>query len=505
MPEIVVNEKALAHLSRGLYRSPGSAIRELVSNAWDAGATLVRVNTSYPTFTQLSVQDNGDGFSREDFDRLMKGGIGNSEKRVDPQPLPFGRPLIGRLGIGMLGIAQICPSFTVASKARNGESFRAKVRLYDLLKERLDKDDELIVKTKEVHVGTYDFYDSGPDISHGTLIIGDDIHPNFTKAFRDSLTFEKFTRPSLEWSKDVKVLERVRSLQEMGDYWRLLWEISASCPIPYLSASALPEGVVKEEHKKLESYHFKVMADGIVLSKPVWLRGNPAGYTVELIGPEEKIVYGKTVSYHGYIIVQEGVQIRPDEMRGILIRINNVGIGYYDGTMLDYRWNEGPRSRWLTGEVFVTSGLEDALNIDRDSFNRFHPEFRAVQEAVHKVLKTKIFPQVYKQIKVRSDRKKEEKARARSTHLARILSTELNRRVSIKSPGTSNQEKVKVVPSGDRVSVALPSAETLHTKRTYQSLAAAVLAVFETAIRKQSKEQQRDTFKELLLDLLSRW
>jgi hypothetical protein len=33
MPKIIVHEKALAHLSRGLYRSPASALRELVSNA----------------------------------------------------------------------------------------------------------------------------------------------------------------------------------------------------------------------------------------------------------------------------------------------------------------------------------------------------------------------------------------------------------------------------------------------------------------------------------------
>ena len=44
-----------------------------------------------------------------------------------------------------------------------------------------------------------------------------------------------------------------------------------------------------------------------------------------------------------------------------------MGIGYYDQSMLDYRSNEGPRSRWVTGEIYVHEGLEDALNVDRDS------------------------------------------------------------------------------------------------------------------------------------------
>jgi HSP90 family molecular chaperone len=46
--KIKVGEKALAHLSRGLYRSPASALRELVSNAWDANAKIVRIDTNYP-------------------------------------------------------------------------------------------------------------------------------------------------------------------------------------------------------------------------------------------------------------------------------------------------------------------------------------------------------------------------------------------------------------------------------------------------------------------------
>src|SRR5271168_128373 len=94
---IKVSEKALAHLSRGLYRSPASALRELVSNAWDANASEVRIDTNYPQFYQLSVYDNGDGFLREEFKRLMDGGIGDSQKRASSPSRIHHRPLIGRL------------------------------------------------------------------------------------------------------------------------------------------------------------------------------------------------------------------------------------------------------------------------------------------------------------------------------------------------------------------------------------------------------------------------
>jgi hypothetical protein len=176
MPRIRVHERALAHLSRGLYRSPASALRELVSNAWDANATRVSIDTNYPNFFQLSIEDNGDGFSRDEFESLMSGGIGNSQKRTDEEPLKYGRPTIGRLGIGMLGIAQICGAFIVTSKPKSGKAFKARVNLYDLAKAKMDeKKSELVhdattttdtgekIAGKIVDVGTYEFIDVGDE------------------------------------------------------------------------------------------------------------------------------------------------------------------------------------------------------------------------------------------------------------------------------------------------------------------------------------------------------
>ena len=219
---------------------------------------MVRITTNYPNFYQLSVEDNGKGFTKEDFENLMEGGIGNSEKRTEEEPLINNRPIIGRLGIGMLGIAQICGGFTIVSKPRKGEGFRANVRLYDLLKERLDRDDKTIVKEvevsesddenknspkpeevekiTEVDVGEYTLEEYKPEnYKYGTLIIADDVHPTFVDTFQKSLGFEKFKQPSLDWSKALKIVKSVRSLQELGDYWKLLWELSVTSPIPYIN------------------------------------------------------------------------------------------------------------------------------------------------------------------------------------------------------------------------------------------------------------------------------
>jgi hypothetical protein len=518
--KIVVHEKALAHLSRGLYRSPASAIRELVSNGWDANARNVHVDTNYPKFFQVSIKDDGDGFSKVEFERLMGGNIGNSDKRLEQKPLINGRSMIGRLGIGMLGIAQICGAFKITSRPKNGDAFCARIRLYDLLKERLDKNDAELVKPrdqdansenqnayKEVDVGEYEFVKFDPDvIDQGTIIVTDDIHPTFTQTFIESLEAESFFPPSRDWGKAVAKMAKARSLQQLGDYWRLLWELSASCPIPYLSPNCLPDGLARADHARLNAYDFNVSVDGIRLHKPVRLEGNPNGYTTKKIDVQSKQIYGRKLEFHGYLAVQEGLQLRPDELRGIMLRIKDVGIGYYDPSMLDYRFNEGPRSRWLTGEIFVSNGLEDALNIDRDSFNKFHPQYRFIQHFIHELLHGEIFKEVYKNIEVRSKKRASKITEQRRKKLRTMVGGQEDAKVSVryaKGDATDGSASVSKVQGG--VEVVVPDPESLPTKKAQKELAASILTIFEIAMQERTPGERRERFRKLLFELLNQW
>jgi hypothetical protein len=509
MPKMRVNEKALAHLSRGLYRSPASALRELISNAWDANATEVLIDSNAPSFAQLTVQDNGDGFSEDAFVRLMEGGIGNSEKRPKEAQLLYGRPLIGRLGIGMLGIAQICGAFTITSKTKEGAAFRANVTLYDLIREKLDSNDATVVqgldeenRPKEVDVGEYKLEANfdGSSLPTGTTITSNDVHPTFSHTFR-----ETYQQPPLRWAEFLKRTSKKHSIQELGDYWRLLWELGASCPLPYVSPDAVPKGAVVSEQARLKDYRFRVVVDGIELRKPVRLQGNKGGYTVRVIAEESHRVFGKDVKFHGYIAVQEGTQLRPDELRGIMVRVTGVGVGLYDTSMLDYRYNEGPRSRWVTGEVFVTAGLDNALNIDRDSFNRFHPEFRVVQRRVHEILHREIFPAVYKQIEVRSNARQKQKDVSRRALLKRVFGgAAADVRVRRESAGDKGGTPT-VRARGQRLEISLPAPGSLPTKKAQQQLAASILAIFEVALLERTVEERRRIFRDRLLELLEEW
>lgn len=120
------DERVIARVTDGIYRQPGSALRELVSNSYDADATRVVINTDAPRFKRISVEDNGLGMSPEVLAYLLLH-IGGSAKRSDsgkllgitaegdPYRSPGGRRLIGKIGIGLFSVSQLTHSFQLLS------------------------------------------------------------------------------------------------------------------------------------------------------------------------------------------------------------------------------------------------------------------------------------------------------------------------------------------------------------------------------------------------------
>lgn len=537
MKPIKVSEKALAHLSKGLYRSPASALRELVSNAWDASATMVEITTSVPAFNRLVITDNGNGFNRTDFEKLMENGIGNSLKRSahsrDEKPA-FDRPILGRLGIGLLGVAQICSRFRIQSKNRRGEVFAAELRIQDALRRRLDQDDPAVVQEVVTPEGTFDVVSVGSwefveahDLPEGkwtgTQILVISPLASFTESFiatlrpiakdsdeqedemADRVTRPRFPTPAesqeamppLDWKLAVRRIAEIESVMMRGDYWRFLWELSVTCPLKYFSEGAAPNKCIVEDQRRLEAYNFTLRVDGRELRKPVWLQPRENGYTVRPFNHDLTTELGRPLRFHGYIVVQEGKQLRPAELRGVLVRIKEVGVGYYDPTLLDWQTNQGPRSRWVTGEIFVEEGLEDAMNVDRDSFNRYHPEFKAIQRAVHKELSI-LFKRTYKKIQERSDARHEERSGKRTEGIVRAIKALTGRETSIvhRAPqfllsGAAPKPSDVIQRRKDHITVNLGVTDSLDTKKSQKELAAAIVALYDATMLTAHSEEER--------------
>ncbi|GAH85423.1 unnamed protein product, partial [marine sediment metagenome] len=120
---INVSLRVIADLSQGLYRSPADAIKELVSNAYDADSPTVEINFS-KDFSFIQIHDTGEGMTVDDFIQVMET-IGGSSKRSEDtghqELTPSGRKIIGRIGIGLLGVSQIanCLEFKSTTRGSN--------------------------------------------------------------------------------------------------------------------------------------------------------------------------------------------------------------------------------------------------------------------------------------------------------------------------------------------------------------------------------------------------
>src|SRR5713226_3017853 len=78
---LATDERVLARITDGIYRQPASALRELISNAYDADATQVVILTDAPRFGEISIWDDGMGLTPEVFEHLIRH-IGGSPKHT---------------------------------------------------------------------------------------------------------------------------------------------------------------------------------------------------------------------------------------------------------------------------------------------------------------------------------------------------------------------------------------------------------------------------------------
>lgn len=164
--KLETDEKVLARVTDGIYRLPGSAIRELISNAYDADAVNVTINTDVPRFQTITIRDDGNGMSIETLVNLLnhvgasakRSGKGGSLKVTDEKDSSLSlnkkRKLIGKIGIGLFSVAQLTRDFDIITKQK-GEDFylKARIRLHnyseEYIREKEKEFEEKISATKE--------------------------------------------------------------------------------------------------------------------------------------------------------------------------------------------------------------------------------------------------------------------------------------------------------------------------------------------------------------------
>jgi len=507
---IKVSSKTLGLISAGIYRTPAGAIKELISNAFDADADWVRISMNAPSFDIVSIKDNGSGIEYSKFISLMERQIGDSDKRSQGDRTPIkNRPIIGRIGIGLLAIAQICHAFEVVSHRKHTRTaFRSQVQMTDYLQEEMDAAE---ADLPSHDIGTYraeriDF----DETNCGTTIIATQLKPGFIIRLRKE-------SPPLPRNFSTFFADVVKhdSLRELSEYWRTTWSIALAAPLPYLDDGPVRDhSVDPERQRQLEDFAFRVEVDQMPVRRPVLLpprakdQRQPDNVNVVTLKIDQKI-NGSWLKGQGYIYSQGGKSIYPSELRGLLIRIKGVAIGEYDKNFLDYPLNEGPRISWLSGELNVDEGLEDALNIDRDSFNQAHPHYIAVQQLIHDAMDKEVRPWLYRNL---DDRKKERDREAEAHQKAAVNETiatvfpDITRVEHVNRPSQRGQAEQFVPPvliNTDDGRVEVNDAAAWPRARRNRELAEQIAIGFEAALAGSSPEEIRRRFYAILRQILA--
>ena len=282
------DERVLARITEGIYRQPSSALRELISNAYDADATKVTILTDAPRFAKVIVRDNGIGLEPETLENLIEH-IGASPKHsklgmkigvTDPRNSSRsngGRKLIGQMGIGLFSVAQLTRHFQIITKT-NGADFRTVADI--TLNMQADGNEQPKFDAGHARIWTESAADKK---SHGTEIIlldlrtttrdelasrerwkqldtqdqaGNEmtmVRPKYHVGRVSSSDVDRLhIPPQLPWKNNDKPRERFRKLvqavfDEVGTtqshpslevcfdkYLQLLWTLSLAAPVDYV-------------------------------------------------------------------------------------------------------------------------------------------------------------------------------------------------------------------------------------------------------------------------------
>jgi hypothetical protein len=346
------------------------------------------------------------------------------------------------------------------------------------------------------------------------------------------------------------------SLYSSSQYDQLIFGLALASPIPYVEKgdsghvstiiTKIPP--LKKLQEQLKAFDFRVEVDNIELRRPIVLPANKFRdaadqcrvsppdkvkftlndgvfkeditvdrYDISLSRSEErfqlfyfdysKLVNGYPLEFSGYIFLQT-TRIFPKECQGILTRIRHVAIGQYDVNIMTYPMAEGPRFSFLSSEVFVRSGLDDALKVDRDGFNTLDPQYVRLQAFVHSILHQKIFPASWEEEKGRNKSRKEREEKQTADKFADRVSATTNRQLTKVEivpyvTKTSSVEPVKLDKAKKTIFIhqSNPQAKALLARKKSRTVAARVIAAFEVANQETTAERRRVVFYKLVEDI----
>jgi len=325
---LTVDKRIVRLLSAFTYENFPGAIREMVSNAYDADATAVNITIDLKK-DSIEIRDNGNGMTPDEFGFFLR--IAGQKRDKSRISSVYGRRQIGQFGIGFLAIFPFGKEIEIESTAvRSKITFKARVpaEKYILEGETIDVEDIQIPGYEIVNEKYYD--------QHGTTIHISGLTEMANRFF----------------SKENNVKTRRDSILSFKPLERLTWLLQEELPLDYS-----PKSPYRKELEDLGSSGIKVR-----LNDKELFRNSPGTDILENSSWE----YGDIKCR--YVIATNWKKVLPEEAQHFKQRLRNVGIGKRTSFSLGLAGRAFSRLAWLTGEIYILEGFDSSLTIDRSRF-----------------------------------------------------------------------------------------------------------------------------------------
>ena len=213
---LTVLGRTLEHMGVQLYKKRPAAIAELVANAWDAGATSVKIVIPKPESYDskqsiIVIKDNGSGMDENDVeDKYLV--IGRNRREDDARDQDANdknnRPVMGRKGIGKLAGFGLASDITLDSW-RDGKMTSIDMSLAHL-KVKSNEASKVPIPGRVKAVGADEEFESGTriilkDLKHTTSIDIASIHESLARRFSRTIRGQMLIEINEEVIKDVQL------------------------------------------------------------------------------------------------------------------------------------------------------------------------------------------------------------------------------------------------------------------------------------------------------------
>lgn len=360
--------------------------------------------------------------------------------------------------------------------------------------------------------------------------------------------------PSLPWDQDdspevksellfSKMLEesnkttaKPKLATTYDEYLRTLWNLGLSLPVPYvegphpfdLKADSMPHLYLLSNEPRGQATpidlnddqslreklnlqapfrprddKFEVFVDNVKIQKPISFASFPEAsrdddrkrpilfigrYKAPLEKLPENIVGGRELEFEAYFLWTP--KIVPTEHAGVMVRIADASGTRFDETFFSYQVQELRRLNQTTAEIFVRSGLDAALNIDRESFNFGHPHAKIVSSWVHRALRQIANTQKRLAQKER-DKEREETSALQASNLQKLVERRVEQ-IAGRDPkpieildAVDNDEAIRNRASGnivitkDSIQPAIPQGQGVQQQQNQKLMAEKIKSIVQ--------------------------